>query len=163
MARARPLLVGLMFASACGVHGPGGEDGEGGEGEVKSRGCKLVIAGVVHRSEADLRADLGGTLTRAQLAKVPALIEGIMRERCREDRWPGAYLLCLDRAPAGYQIKACDEKLPRELKVKLDKQLTAALGPLVEEARALRSDPDRREPAPRGGAGDGDGDGDGVR
>jgi hypothetical protein len=102
--------------------------------------CRAVAA----RTREAILGDMPKEVGSAGLAMVDKMVP-IIEASCRDDNWPAAYRTCVVGAKPGDMgaFKACDEKLPQELQLKMGERLK----PIVQATL------DKPADAPTGSAG----------
>ena len=101
------MLMALLAAAGCSKKGPDC-------GAAIDRGIDGYIAAVKKIAVNSPRLDI---------AKLADKLKAAMTQRCNDDRWQPEVVTCIGNAASSDALKACEDKLTRDQRTKLDAQV----------------------------------------
>ncbi|HEX7839311.1 MAG TPA: hypothetical protein VF469_17660, partial [Kofleriaceae bacterium] len=100
-------LLSLLAAGGCSKKGPD---------------CSAAVDKGVDGYIAAVKK-IAGSSPRLDIAKIAGPLKAAMTQRCNDDKWQPDVVTCIGKTTSSDDLKACEEKLTRDQRAKLDAQV----------------------------------------
>ncbi|HEY0482571.1 MAG TPA: hypothetical protein VGD37_33850 [Kofleriaceae bacterium] len=89
----------------------------------KSSDCSAAIAQGIDRYLAAAKQAAAGSPRLAAIPKIQDQLKTAMTQRCNDDHWQAEAVSCFGKVASAGDMKACEDKLSRDQRTKLDTDL----------------------------------------
>jgi hypothetical protein len=89
----------------------------------KTSDCSAAIAQGIDRYLAAAKQAAAGSPRLAAIPKIEGQLKATMTQRCNDDHWQADAVSCFGKVASAGDLKACEDKLSRDQRTKLDTEL----------------------------------------